>query len=129
MKTIQVGRYKTDNRSRFVYLGAARVKAVELQPTERGQRLLDIVFEVSLEDQEACEFLIRLETSAREVASLHDKLEYAIEHPLPHPWENDLFSKAVSGVTPREYLSSILNDSSVTTNPAQGAEDSQLDSC
>ena len=104
MKAIDVGHYKADNRSRFVYLGAARVKAVELQHTERGERLLDIVFEVPLEDQEPCEFLIRLETSAREVAALHDELQYAIQHPLPHPWENDLFSKAVSGMTPRQQL-------------------------
>ena len=70
MKTINVGHNKKDGRSRFVYLGAAKVKAIEVQHTEFNQLLLDIVFEVPLEDQESCEFLVRLETASEEIDTL-----------------------------------------------------------
>jgi hypothetical protein len=109
MKQIKVGHNKIDSRSRYVYLGSATAKAVEMQPTETNLRLLDIVFEVPLEEQEPCEFLIRVETSSMEVLAFLEKLRYAIDHPLPHPWENDLFDKAVTGKTFREVMSSVLH--------------------
>ena len=47
MKEINVGHYKNDNRSRYVYLGEARVKTIEMQQTEKRMiGLLDIVFGV-----------------------------------------------------------------------------------
>ena len=108
MKAINVGYNKKDGRSRFVYLGAAKVNIIEVQHTEINQQLLDIVFEVPLEDQEPCEFLIRLETTSEEIVTFHDKLQYAIEHPVPHPWLNDIFQKAVTGSTPKELQDELL---------------------
>ena len=108
MKTINVGQNKKDGRSRFVYLGAAKVKAIEVQHTEINQRLLDIIFEIPLEDQKPCEFLVRLETAPEEIVTFHDKLNYAIENPVPHPWLNDMFIKAVTGSTPQELQDELL---------------------
>jgi len=108
MKAINIGHNKEDGRSRFVYLGAAKVKAIEIQNTDKNERLLDIVFEVPLEDQEPCEFLIRLETATEEIVTFHDKLQYAIEHPVPHPCLNDMFHKAVSGTTPKKLHNELL---------------------
>lgn len=100
MKSVNVGQYKKDPRSQFVYLGQAEAKAIECQHTENPNiQLLDIVFEVPLEDQETCEFLIRLETHSEELRILQRKLSYAIEHPIPHPADNNLFHKAVTGMT------------------------------
>jgi len=108
MKSVNVREYKTDSNSHFVYLGQAKAKAIEFQHTEdRNIRLLDIVFEVPLENQEPCEFLIRLETYSEEIRMFQDKLNYAIEHPVPHPSDDDLFHKAVTGSTPREKLNEL----------------------
>jgi hypothetical protein len=105
MKSVNVGQYKKDSRSHVVYLGQAKAKAIEFQHTEnRNIRLLDIVFEVPLENQEPCEFLIRLETHSEEINMLQKKLNYAIENPVPHPSDNDLFEKAVIGMTGDELL-------------------------
>jgi len=103
MESIEVGHYKKDKRSRYVYLCAARVKTAELQGTEeKGIVLLDAVFEVPLENSPPCEFLIRLETAREALLDLSEKLSYALEHPKPHPWQHDLFYKAVTGQTPFE---------------------------
>jgi hypothetical protein len=113
VKEITVGHYKTDNRSRYVYLGVARAKTIEMQPTELGHRLLDIIFEVPLEGQEEpCEFLIRLETYADEITRFCSMLEDAIENPTPHPWLFDLFCKAVTGMTPQEHHQSMMEKGS-----------------
>ena len=76
--------------------------------TEINQKLLDIVFEVPLEDQEPSEFLVRLETSSEEIDTFRDMLDYAAEHPVPHPWLNDMFHKAVTGSTPQELQDELL---------------------
>ena len=111
MESINVRCYKNDEMSNYVYLGAARVKAVEIQPTERREYgLLDLVFEVPLEGREPAEFLIRLETFSAQVVELRDKIHFAINHPRPHPWSDDLFSKAVTGMTPREQHETILRE-------------------
>ena len=111
MKSVNVKQYKKDSKSHFVYLGQAKAKAIEFQHTEnRNIRLLDIVFEVPLEDQQSCEFLIRLETSPEEISMFQEKLSYAIEHPVPHPSDNDLFEKAVVGMTSREREDGLLKD-------------------
>jgi len=100
MKSVNVKQYKKDSKSHFVYLGQAKAKAIEFQHTEnRNIQLLDIVFEVPLEDQKPCEFLIRLETDSEEINMLQEKLNYAMEHPVSHFSENDLFHKAVIGMT------------------------------
>jgi len=104
MDEIQVGRYEEDNRSCYVYLGEARVKAVEVQPTESHHRLVDIVFEVPLEKERTAEFLLRLETAPDKVDELVRRLREAIANPKPHPWQHDLFAKAVTGMTPRERM-------------------------
>ena len=71
-------------------------------------KLSEFKFEVPLEDQKPCEFLVRLETAPEEILTFHDKLEYAIEHPVPHPWLNDVFHKAVTGSTPQELQNELL---------------------
>ena len=35
-------------------------------------------------------------------------LDYAAEHPVPHPWLNDMFHKAVTGSTPQELQDELL---------------------
>ena len=92
MKEIKVGHYKNDNNSRFVYLGEAIVKTIEMQRTEtRMIGLLDIVFEVPLEFGESCEFLIRLETQFEDIRQFLDKLASAFQNPVHHPNPDDLF--------------------------------------
>ena len=109
MKSVNVGQYKNDRNSHFVYLGQAKAKAIEFQHTEnRNIRLLDMVFEVPLEGRNSCEFLIRLETDSEEINLLQKKLDYAIENPVPHPSDNDLFHKAVTGMTPKEKMESVI---------------------
>ena len=109
MKVLNVGHYKNDDRSRFVYLGAAKAKAVHLQPTEQpGLKLLDVVFEVPIEGENPCEFMLRLETSIEEIDRLIDYLIHATENPRPHPYMHDLFQKAVTGRTPFEEHQSLI---------------------
>jgi hypothetical protein len=103
MESIKVKQYKNDPKSFFTYLGSARVKEIAFQNTESPDlKLLDIVFETDLEDHHPAEFLIRLETPMAEVRSLLKKLIQAIKYPVPHPWDEDKFDKAVTGKTVRE---------------------------
>ena len=103
MESIKVKQYKKDPRSFFTYLGSARAKEIAFQHTDNPDlKLLDIVFETVLDDHRPAEFLIRLETPMTEVQTLLDKLVQAIEHPMPHPWDEDKFDKAVTGKTVRE---------------------------
>ena len=103
MKSINVSAYKNDPKSLYTYLGAARVKTITFQHTENPKyKLLDILFETVLDDQTRSEFLIRLETSMVEIQTLFEELTHAIKNPKPHPWDEDLFDKAVIGKTTRE---------------------------
>jgi hypothetical protein len=103
VESINVKQYKNDPRSFFTYLGSARAKEIAFQHTESPDiKLLDIVFEVTLDDHCPAEFLIRLETPVTEVQTLLHKLVQAIEHPMPHPWDEDKFYRAVTGKTVRE---------------------------
>lgn len=103
MNTIKTKEYKNDPRSFFTYLGSARAKEIAFQHTESPDlKLPDIVFEIVLDDHRPAEFLIRLETPMTEVRNLLTKLVQAIEHPRPHPWDEDKFHKAVTGKTIRE---------------------------
>ncbi|MGO9613912.1 MAG: hypothetical protein ACLPX5_12870 [Dissulfurispiraceae bacterium] len=98
MESITVDQYINDPRSFFTYLGSARVKEIAFQHTENpDHKLLDIVFEILLDDHHPAEFLIRLETHMTEVQNMLNKLAQAIEHPMPHPWDEDKFEKAVIG--------------------------------
>lgn len=109
MEPIKVRPYKNDPRSFFTYLGAARVKEVAFQHTESPElKLLDIIFEIPLDDHNASEFLVRLETPMPEVQALLNKLVQAVEHPMPHPWDEDKFYKAVTGETVREQNEVLL---------------------
>lgn len=110
MKAINVGQYKKDKRCHFVYLGEAKAKEIVLQPTERKHWLLDIAFEVPLEDQKPCGFLIRLESFYEEICILNAKLRYAIDNPVPHPCPHDLFHKAVTGMTPNDQSQVLLDE-------------------
>ena len=112
MKEINVGHYKNDNRSRYVYLGEARVKTIEMQQTEKRMiGLLDIVFEVPLDIHESCEFLIRLETKFEKINEFQDKFAIALKNPMPHPNLSDLFDKAVMGATPRKLMEKLIEES------------------
>ena len=109
MDTIKVKQYKNDPRSFFTYLGSARAKEIAFQHTESPDlKLLDIVFEIALDDHRPAEFLIRLETPMTEVRTLLNKLVQAIEHPMPHPWNEDKFDRAVTGKTVRERNEELL---------------------
>jgi hypothetical protein len=109
VESIKVKQYKKDPKSFFTYLGSARAKEIAFQHTEsRDLKLLDIVFEVALDDQSPAEFLIRLETPMAEVGNLLNKLVQAIEHPMPHPWDEDKFDRAVTGKTVRERNEELL---------------------
>ncbi len=109
MDSIKVKQNKTDPRSLYTYLGRASVKTVTFQHTEREtNKLLDIVFEVVLDDERHCEFLIRLETPMGSIRSFIDKLRDAVKHPKPHHWDGDLFHKAVTGKTPREQMEELV---------------------
>lgn len=111
MKEIKVGHYKNDDKSRYVYLGEAKVKGIEMQPTENQMnKILDIIFEVPLEFREPCEFLIRLETKFEDIRQLFEKLSFALQNPKHHPNLEDLFDKAVTGHTSREYGEKLLED-------------------
>ena len=111
MDSIKVKPYKNDPSSFFTYLGEARAKEIALQHTDsRGSALLDIVFEVDLGDHRPAELLIRLETPLAEVRALLDKLGQAIQHPKPHPWDEDKFDKAVTGRTVREQNEEMLRN-------------------
>lgn len=109
MESIKVKQYKNDPKSFFTYLGSARAKEIAFQHTENPDlKLLDIIFETALEDHHSAEFLIRLETSMTEVRSLLKKLTQAIERPMPHPWDEDKFDKAVTGKSTRECNEELL---------------------
>jgi hypothetical protein len=109
MESIKVRQYKNDPRSFFTYLGSARGKEIAFQHTENPDvKLLDIVFEVALDDHRPAEFLIRLETPMTEVRDLLNRLIQAIEHPMPHPWDEDKFDRAVTGKTIRERNEELL---------------------
>jgi hypothetical protein len=43
-----------------------------------------------------------------EVRDLLNKLIQAIEHPMPHPWDEDKFDRAVTGKTIRERNEELL---------------------
>jgi hypothetical protein len=109
MDAIKVKQYKNDPRSFFTYLGPARAKEITFQHTENPDfKLLDIVFEIVLDDQLPAEFLIRLETSMTEVRTIINKLVQAIDHPMPHPWYEDKFDRALTGMTNRERNEDLL---------------------
>jgi hypothetical protein len=109
MDSIKVGQYKNDPRSFFTYLGSARAKEIAFQPTESPDlKLLDIVFEIVLDDQRPAEFLIRLETPMSEMRTLLNKLGQALKHPKQHPWDEDKFDRAVTGRTIRERNEELL---------------------
>jgi len=109
MESIKVKQYKNDPRSFFTYLDSARAKEIAFQHTESPElKLLDIVFEIVLDDSRPAEFLIRLETPMSEVQNLLNKLVQAIEHPMPHPWDEDKFDRAVTGKTIRERNEELL---------------------
>lgn len=109
MEAITTEPYKNDLKSFFTYLGKARIKAVTFQHTEeRDQKLLDIVFEIPLKDGHLSEFLVRLETKMTEVNNLIYKLTEAVKNPKPHPWNEDLFQKAVTGTTNKEVNEELM---------------------
>ena len=103
MKSIQAKPFKNDDRSLYIYLGAAEVKDVSLQHTEHPDaNLLDIEFETTLDEGRHAKFLIRLETTMSAIRDLQIKIAEAIDQPKPHPWDEDPFDKAVTGKTWKE---------------------------
>jgi len=103
MESIKVKLYKDDPSSLYSYLGQAGIKAVTFQHTEDPNlKLLDIAFEMRLDSKLPAEFLIRLETPMNEIKALIKKLMEAIKNPKPHPYDEDLFDRAVTGKTLRE---------------------------
>jgi hypothetical protein len=116
MDSIKVEQYKNDPNSFFIYLGAARAKEIAFQHTESPDlKLLDIVFEVFLDDHRPAELLIRLETPMTEVKTLLNRLVQAIDHPKPHPWIEDKFYRAVTGKTFLDQRNEELLGRSMTT--------------
>ena len=103
MKSIEVKQYKDDPQSLYSYLGQAGIKAVTFQHTEDPKlKLLDIAFEIRLDSKLPAEFLIRIETPMSEINALLEKLTQAIKNPKPHPYDEDLFDRAVTGKTLRK---------------------------
>ena len=111
MEEIKVGHYKNNDKSRYVYLGEAKVKGIEMQPTEnRMIGILDIIFKIPLEFREPCEFLFRLETKIDYIHQFLEKLSFAFQNPKRHPNPDDLFQKAVAGSTPRETGEKLIKE-------------------
>jgi len=109
MDSIKVKQNKSVPGSLYTYLGPASVKTVTFQHTGKAtNKLLDIVFEVILDDERHSEFLIRLETPMSSIRSFIDKLRDAVKHPMPHPWDGDLLHKAVTGKTPRQQMEELI---------------------
>ena len=69
-----------------------------------------MLVEVDLDNGCRAEFLIRLETTMEAIQSLSTKITEAMECPKPHPWDEDLFHKAVTGKTMREQTEELLRD-------------------
>jgi hypothetical protein len=109
MKAIEIKPYQKDPKSFFAYLGSAQVKAIVYQSTENSNiDLLDIVFATALDDNYTAELLSRLETSMQEMNYFLNKLKEALQNPKPHPYDEDLFDKAVTGQTGRERNKNLL---------------------
>lgn len=110
MAAIEVKKYKNDPKSFYSYLWQAKVKEISFQHTGPSNlKLLDIVFESTGDDSIPAELLIRLETPMSEINAFLNKLIEAIDHPKPHPWDEDLFDKAVTGKTVRELNEELMN--------------------